>query len=83
MKIYQFIKVTLLIFVLSSNLMLGQKNDAPIIKNKCFTKQKETAVDLQILQLQPNIAQTIIENCRDFPPADSLETGAFFRFAAF
>lgn len=83
MKIYKFIKVTLLIFVLSSNLMLGQKNDAPIVKKRCFAKQKEAAVDLQILQLQPNIAQTIIETCQEFPSADSLETGAFFRFAAF
>lgn len=83
MKIYQIIKVILLIFVFSSNLMLGQKNDAPIIKNRCFAKPKEATVDLQILEPQPNVAQTIIENCQEFPSVDSLETGAFFRFAAF
>ena len=78
----RFIKVAILILVLSSNLMLGQKNDAPSIKQRCFAK-KETRAKLQILPTTPNFIQTIIENCREIPPTDSLETGAFFRFAAF
>lgn len=82
MKIYQFIKVSFIIFVLSSNLMLGQKNDASIIEKRCFGKQ-EIPADLQIFPPTPDFAQTIIENCREVPPMDSLETGAFFRFAAF
>lgn len=81
----KFIKVTILILVLSTNLMLGQQNDTPIIKNRCFSNQPEKAntVDLRILQTQPNFAQMIIEDCNQVLMADNVETGAFFRLVAF
>ncbi len=75
----KFIKVVILFLVLSTNLMLGQKKDAPIIKNRC----QENPIDLRILQTTPNFAQPIIENCQEIPQSDLLETSAFFRFAAF
>lgn len=71
----RLIKVAILIFVFSTNLMMGQKNDTPIIKTKC----QEKPVNLRILQTTPKFAQIIIENCSE----SEIETGAFFRFAAF
>lgn len=71
----KFIKIAILILVLSTNLMLGQKNDARVIKNRCGEKP----IDLRILQTQPNFVQIIIENCEKA----EIKTGAFFQFAAF
>ncbi len=71
----KFIKIVILIFVFSTNLMLGQKNDTMIIKNKC----QEKPFELRILQTTPSFAQTIIENCSE----SEMKTGAFFQFAAF
>lgn len=45
MKFYKFIKITLLIFVLSTNLMLGQKTETRTSTTKCFANQSEQSLE--------------------------------------
>jgi hypothetical protein len=71
----RFAKVIILIFVFSSDLMLGQKTEIPKVK-RCAENQ---TAELRIVQTQPTIAEKIIENCSE----SEITTGAFFQFAAF
>lgn len=96
MRFYQFIKVALLIFVFSSNIMLGQKNVGisaidEIKREKCLIndvgnkKDNDEMADLRILQLQPNFIRPFSVDCsvtQNFQ-TDSASIGAFFQFIAF
>ena len=89
MKIYQFIKTLLLILVLSSNLMLGQKRTLATKEvriDKCSDQVainqtgKKQAMELRVLQIPPNFALTLGRECSSL---DSPDLGAFFQFTAF
>jgi hypothetical protein len=89
MKFYQFIKTFLLIMVLSSNLMLGQKRSGPAKEariDKCSDKvtviqtDKNQGMELRVLQIPPNFALTLGRECLSL---DSPDLGAFFQFTAF
>lgn len=89
MKFYQIIKVTLLILLLSSNLMLGQKRNMQTKEvriKQCFenpaenkTEQNEV-VELRLLQTPPNFRVTLPKDCSAL---DSPDLGSFFQFTAF